>query len=114
MTGTMYKLITVNTSSVSTTRHPQHNTRPVCLCTGHFYIIFSLNNIGENILDDLYLLSAPVVKPASDSVCVHVCVSEGTGTLLRLRVLPSGARQVPEERILPEGQCQAAFQPRCP
>lgn len=30
--------------------------------------------------------------------------SEGTGSLLRLRVLPSGARQVLEERIFPEGQ----------
>lgn len=33
-----------------------------------------------------------------------VLVSEGTGSLLRLRVLPSGAGQVLEERIFPEGQ----------
>lgn len=44
------------------------------------------------------------------SVCV--CVAEGTGPLLRLRVLPSGARQIPEERILPEGQCHPVAHPQ--
>lgn len=37
-----------------------------------------------------------------------MCVTEGAGPLLWLCVLPSGARQIFEERILPEGQCQTA------
>lgn len=37
-----------------------------------------------------------------------VCVTEGAGPLLWLCVLPSGARQIFEERILPEGQCHTA------
>lgn len=42
----------------------------------------------------------------SHSFCVCICVAEGAGPLLWLRVLPSGARQIPEERILPEGERQ--------